>query len=274
MPGPFFIPDVSRWQGPRPNFAAIAALPDHVGCIVKATQGVHFAPAWFAENWPRVRASGGPRYGRSWFRGCFHYAEPTASGTAQADYLLRAVDRAGGWGDGDMPPAWDLEGDKWTSRQQIVDISSQFAERIKQALGKAPILYTGSTWREFGVMESAGFAALWTPHVDRMVPFGWPRERIILHQYVGTGKYYDPSGQPAQRNYPIGVPGLAPSADMNVVLDGGEPATSIDRVRALLLGAPARRSSFGISTPVVIGVGAGLLALGIMIASAGSDELM
>jgi GH25 family lysozyme M1 (1,4-beta-N-acetylmuramidase) len=297
MAGPFFIPDLSAWQGPLPNFNAIAAAPNHIGCIIKATQGVGpgvsqgHSPQWFGLNWPRVREAGSSRFGQTWFRGCYCYAEPTPSGTAQADYLLRTVDLAGGWGDGDMPPAWDLEGSRWISRQQIVDVSSQFAERIKQQLGRAPILYTGSTWRKFGVKESAGFKNLWTTHMDLMVPFGWPTESVILHQYIGTGKYYNPSSQPAKLGYPKGVPGLASSVDMNVVMDGGFPATSIDRVRALLTGrgaparealardAPARQATTraaptrgGISMPIVIGVGTGLLALGIMISSVGRDE--
>ena len=272
MAGPFFIVDLSAHEGQQPNFNAIAAAPNHVGCIIKATQGVSYAPSWFTENWPRVRAAGGARYGSSFFRGCYHYAEPTPSGAMQADYLLRAVDRAGGWGDGDMPPAWDLEGAKWTSRQQIVDVSSQFADRVKQRLGRTPILYTGSTWRKFGVKERAGFNAMWTPHMDLMVPFGWPNASVILHQYVGDGKYYSPVSKPAKLGYPTEVPGMGAKIDMNVVMDGGSPATSIERVRAILMGRGAARDRGGVSMPVVIGVGAGLLALGLMIASAGRDE--
>lgn len=284
MAGPYFIPDVSSWQGNAPNFDAIAAAgPSYVGCIIKSSQGVGpgvspqhgHSLTWFRDNWPRVRAAGGERYGKTWFRGCYHFATPTKSGSAQADHVLAAVERAGGWGEGDMPPAWDLEGDLWSSRQQIVDVSSEFAERIRRELGRAPILYTGSTWRKFGVKERAGFEALWTTHMDKMVPFGWPNARVILHQYVGTGKYYNPSSRPAKLGYPTGVPGLAPSADMNVVMDGGAPATSIERVRAILTtGRPSGTGDRGgVSVPVVLGVGAGLLAIGLMIASAGSDEL-
>ena len=285
MAGPFFIPDVSAWQGNLPNFDAIAqAGPSYVGCIIKSSQGIGpgvspqhgHSLTWFRDNWPRVAAAGGSRYGTSWFRGCYHFATPRSSGTAQADYLLSTVDRAGGWAFGDMPPAWDLEGKEWTSQQQIVDISSEFAERIKQQTGRAPILYTGSTWRQFGVRESAGFNALWTTHMDKMAAFGWPNARIILHQYVGTGKYYNPASMPAKLGYPTGVPGLTATADMNVVMDGGSPATSIERVRAILTGQggtfTADRGGRGISMPIVLGVSAGLLALGIMIASASSDD--
>jgi hypothetical protein len=276
MAGHFFIPDVSAHQGELPNFSAVAADSRMVGCIIKATQGVTYAPSWFTVNWPRVTAAGGSRYGKSWFRGCFHFATPTPSGTAQADYLLKAVERAGGWGDGDMPPAWDLEGSAWTSRQQIVDVSSQFAERIKQQLGKAPILYTGAVWRSFGVKEKAGFTKLWTTHMDKMALYGWPNSSVVLHQYVGTGKYYNPASAAATQRYPTGVSGLAATADMNVVMDGGTPATSIERVRQILTGSGGTfaRGGRGVSMPIMIGVGAGLLALGIMITSAGHDELV
>jgi hypothetical protein len=287
MAGPFFIPDLSSWEGNTPNFDAISAAPSMVGCIIKSSQGVGpgvssqhgHSLTWFRDNWPRVRAAGdgylkGFRYGRSWFRGCYHYATPTPSGTLQADYMLAAVDRAGGWGDGDLPPAWDLEGDEWSSRQQIVDVSSSFAERIRQRTGRIPFLYTGSVWRKFGVRERAGFGKLWSTHMDLMAPYGWPNESIVLYQYVGDGKYWNPSSFPAKRGYPTNVPGLSAKVDMNVVMDGGDVATSIDRVRAVLTGAGGLLGRGGVSAPVVVGVAAGLVALGLMIARAGRDELV
>jgi len=270
MAGPFFIPDLSAHQGTLPNFAAIAEQSNMVGCIIKATQGVTYSPEWFTINWPRVRAAGGSRYGTSWFRGCFHYATPSPSGTAQADYMLAAVNRAGGFGDGDMPPAWDLEGSAWTSRQQVVDVSSQFADRVKQRIGKAPILYTGATWRKYGVKEKAGFNKLWSTHLNVMEPYGWPNSSYVLWQYVGTGKYYNPTT--AALGFPTSVPGLEPTADMNVVLDGGAPATSIDRVRAILTG----HGSFGatgkrVVVPMLIGTG--LLLAGAMLARHTKEQL-
>lgn len=281
MPGPFFIVDVSSWEGNLPNFDAIAAAgPNYIGCIIKSSQGLGpgvsrgHSLTWFKDNWPRVRASGGSRYGSTWFRGCYHYATPRTSGAAQADYMLKTIERAGGWGAGDMPPAWDLEGAEWTSRQQIIDVSSQFAETIKQKLGRSPLLYTGSTWRKFNVTDRAGFDALWTTHMDLMAKFGWPNQSIVLHQYVGDGKYYNPSSEPAKRGYPTAVPGMGSVVDMNVVMDRGAPAADISRAREILLGRSTERSvwSGGSSLPVMLGVGAGLLALGILAATAGRDE--
>lgn len=281
----FFIPDLSSWEGNAPNFDAIAAAPNMVGCIIKSSQGVGpgvspqhgHSLTWFRDNWPRVRAAGegylkGWRYGRSWFRGCYHYATPTPGGDAQADYMLNTVEKAGGWGEGDLAPAWDLEGDDWSSRQQIVDVSSAFSARIKSRLGKEPILYTGSVWRKFGVKERAGFGAMWSPHLNLMEPYGWPNSSYVLWQYVGDGKYWNPAY--AVFGYPTGVPGLNAKADMNVVMDGGTAATSIDRVRAVLTGHGGLLGRGGVSTPLVVGVAAGLLALGFMVARAGRDELM
>jgi hypothetical protein len=241
---------------------------------------------WFQDNWPRVRVAGGSRYGRTWFRGCYHYATTTPDGGAQADYLLGAVERAGGWGGGDLPPAWDLEGKEWSSRQQIVDVSSQFSERIQKRLGRAPILYTGSVWRKFGVKEKAGFGSMWSPHLNLMEPYGWPNGSYMLWQFAGDGKYWNPAT--ALFGYPTSVPGLSAKVDMNVVMDGGTVATSMDRARAILTGRgevlsssaeyggiPSRgsRNVGGLSMPLVIGVSAGLLAMGIMISRAG-DELI
>lgn len=300
MAGPFFIPDLSSWQGNLPDFDAIAARPDMVGCIIKSSQGLGpgvspqrgHALTFFRDNWPRVAAAGGERYGSTWFRGLYHFATPNSSGTEQADHVLATVDRAGGWGAGDLPPAWDLEGNEWTSKQQVIDLSAQFAERIYSQLGRRAILYTGSTWRKFGITDRAGFGSLWTPHMDVMARYGWPNETIVLHQYVGTGKYYNRSSEPARLGYPTSIEGIS-GIDMNVVLDGGVPATSIERVQQIFTGtndltqalpatapseapsAPADRGdSIGfLSTPVLIGIGAvGLLAIGIAIASSSGDD--
>lgn len=278
----FFLPDLSSWQGNLPNFNAIAATPNMVGCIIKSSQGIGpgvsvehgHSLTWFKDNWPRVAAAGRDRYGTSFFRGLYHYGTPTPSGAAQADYVLDTVDRAGGWAFGDLPPAWDLEGSAWSSRQQIVDVSSQFAERIKSRHGRAPILYTGSVWRKFGVKDRAGFGSLWTTHLDLMAPLGWPNTDIILHQYAGDGKYWSPSGKEAHLGYPTSVPGLGATVDMNVVIDGGSPATAIDRVRAILTRGVSGSTRGSVSVPIVIGLGAGLLGLGILMTRAGRDAAL
>lgn len=258
--GPYFMPDLSSYQGAAPNFDAIAATPRMVGAILKTSQGLGpgtnpgASPQWFQNNWNRLRTAGGSRYGSSWFRGVYHFGSPTSSGAAQADYMMSAVDRGGGWGDGDMPPAWDLEGALWTSAQQIVDVSSQFASRVKQLTGKSPILYTGATWRQFKITNKAGFGQMWSSHLNVMEPYGWPNSSYALWQYAGDGKYYNPAT--AVFGYPTAVGGM-PTLDMNVVMDGGAAATSIDRVRTVLTGRG------GLLLPLLLG---GLFVAGYLIA--------
>lgn len=234
MAGPYFIPDIyEKDLGPSPNFAALAADPRIVGCIIKATQGVQYSPAWFTNNWPRARAAGGSRYGSSWFRGCYHFGMPNTHGATQADFCLAAIERAGGIGSGDMPIAWDLEGDAWGSAQQVVDISSQFAERIRARTGKTPVLYAGATVRDMRITNRMGFSKLWTPHLD-MSKAGWPISDYSLWQYAGDGRWYNPALAPIY-NFPTSIAGWG-GTDMNVVMDGGKTAQSIAAVQTALTG--------------------------------------
>lgn len=263
--GPFFIPDIYENDlGALPNFTALAADPRMVGCIIKATQGVSYSPAWFMMNWARVRSAGGARYGDSWFRGCYHFGTPAATGAAQADYFLAAVDLAGGWDDGDTVPAWDLEGSAWTSNQQIIDISSAFAARIKQQIGKTPLLYAGSLIRDRGITDHMGFERLWSPQIN-MAAANWTVGQYALWQYAGDGgRGYDLRSNYAQSgamSFPLTVPGWG-GTDMNVVMDGGMPARSIGDVKSILTGRG------GGLLPILLG-GAGLIALGLMSARDG-----
>jgi len=231
--GPFFIPDIYENDlGPSPNFGALAVQPGVVGCIIKATQGVTYSPAWFTRNWNAVGAAGAARYD-SWFRGCYHFATPTPGGAAQADYYLKAVQAAGGWGATDIAPIYDLEGTAWSSAQQIVDVGSAFADAVAQATGKTPILYAGALIRDLHISDRMGYGRMFSPHLD-MSGAGWSALDFALWQYAGDGKLYDPAS--AVYGYPTAIDGWG-ATDMSVVYSGGSPATDIDQVRSILTGA-------------------------------------
>ncbi len=255
--GPFFIADLYALDlGAYPNFDALVAAPNVVGVILKATQGVQYAPPWFLNNWERARAAGGDRYGDTWFRGAYHFAMPTTDGGTQADFFLDFVDRAGGWGDGDLPPIWDIEGSAWTSKQQIIDSSSQFAARVFERTGKTPILYTGAAVRDNDITDHMGFRWLWTPHLN-MSRADWSLDQYALWQYAGDGKLYNPAS--AVYGFPLSIPGWG-ATDMNVVLDQGGIAHDMDNVRSILLGRDR-----GLSTSEIV-----LVSLASMIAAAGA----
>lgn len=247
---PFFVADVySEDLGPLPNFDALIAAPNVVGCILKATQGTSYLPNWFLANWPRVRAAGRSRYGSSWFRGAYHFANPTPGGAAQADFCLGAIERAGGWSSGDMPLFYDLEGSAWSSPAQIIDVASSFADRVKQRTGRTPCLYTGAAVRDRGITDKMGYRGLWTPHLD-MSRAGWSLSEYKLWQYAGDGKLYDPAS--AKYGFPTYIPGWG-GTDMSVVMSGGSFAGSLGAVRDVLIGG----SPWG--TYLLLGAAAALL---------------
>jgi len=245
MTAGIFVPDIYEQDlGPTPNFAALAARSDIAGVIIKATQGVQYSPAWFTVNWGRARAAAGARYGSTFFRGCYHFGMPTTRGDVQADFCLAAIAKAGGLASGDMPIAWDLEGSAWSSAQQIVDISSQFAERVRARTGKTPVLYSGATVRDRGIKNRMGYGKMWTPHLD-MSKAGWSLKDYTLWQYAGDGKLYNPAS--AVYGFPTSIPGWG-ATDMNVVMKNGAFASSISDARAVLMG--------GISITLLLGAAA------------------
>lgn len=229
----YFVADIyANDLGAAPNFAALAADSRLVGCIAKATQGISYAPAWFTQNWPRIRAAAGSRYGSSFFRGCYHFADPYSPGNLQADFCLGAIERAGGLASGDMPLFYDLEGAAWSSTQQVIDVGAAFAARVKSRTGKSPCLYTGATVRDQGITNHMGFSGIWTPHLD-MRAAAWPLSSYKLWQYAGDGKLYNPAS--AVYGFPTAIAGWG-ATDMSVVMDRGSFATSLSRVRDVLLG--------------------------------------
>jgi GH25 family lysozyme M1 (1,4-beta-N-acetylmuramidase) len=244
---PFLVADVSAHQGDAPNFGALAEKC--VGVILKATQGTHYHPSWFAKNWRRARNAGGARYGTSWFRGAYHYLEFDTDGAAQADYFLDAIEAAGGWGAGDMHVFVDVEwgnpdsGNEWSAAQarrqmaattqQIIACVTSFANRIKLRSGRKTILYGRGVLRDRRITSRMGCAGVWNAGYTAKMPLngleGWSADDVVLWQYT------DGDGYQAQS---LGLPRLIEAfgqrVDLNVVVDGPRKVT-LDTVRSRLV---------------------------------------
>ena len=248
--GPFFLVDFGHGLG-SPEFPALVRATNIVGAILKVSQGTSSQwPSWFNKQWRRARDAGGGRYGSTWFRGAYHFATP-ADGARQADFALDAIEAAGGWDDGDMPLAWDIEGDAWNDDKALRRrVSSKFAARVLQRTGRRPMLYGNG---DIGIGADDGFDTMWTPHPRRLAP--WPAARFRIYQYAGlnngTVSYYDPRGIPARKGFPLRVPGWGSShgTDMNVVLNGGNALTDVRKLRSVLTGKNGSRA--GIVTGLV-----------------------
>lgn len=220
--------------GGHPDLAALAAAgaPWH-GCILKATEGTYYTGGeWFRAGWRQVRDLGGFRYGSSWFRGAYHYLIFALDGGAQADYYLRAIDRAGGWSS-DLPPIVDVEraGQRSTpTKAQVEDCVGAFASRIKSLTGRPTILYGGSLLRDLQIESHMGCSWLWIARYASSLPpsayqsIGWTLAETLLWQYCGDGE-----------SYLAGYPSWSPMGrcDVSATIGAGGGQSALDLLRSL-----------------------------------------
>src|ERR1041385_2096021 len=139
---------VDLWEGdlhghPQLEKLGAAGYP-WCGVVMKTSEGLEYHSDWFLAQWGKAREVGGERYGRDWFRGCYHYARLNEDPIKQCHLHLSRVELAGGWGGGDLPSWLDVEGannpmNLTTAR--IEDFISMWVEEYKAATGRAPWLY-------------------------------------------------------------------------------------------------------------------------------------
>lgn len=237
MESPFLILDASHWTGEDPPWQVLAAHPQIVGVIIKATQATNYAPAWFVKHWPRVRDVARARYGDTWFRGCYHFLDFRVDGTKQADFFLDHVERAGGWGDGDIHPIVDVElggPNGSATAAQVIECTTAFARRVKERSGRKVILYGRGAMRDLGIRDRMGCDAVWNPAYTReMVTNGltpaWSLDDVVLWQYAGDG-----AGDASKHGLPLTIPGFPTNMDMSVFVDGARKPT-LARLRQRLV---------------------------------------
>jgi lysozyme len=239
MGPPFLIVDASAHTGAAPRWDVLAAHPNVVGVIIKATQGTSYAPAWFHEHWPRVRDVARARYGDTWFRGAYHYLEFLQDGAKQADFFLDAIDRAGGWGAGDIHPIVDVElggpgaRNRDASAAQIIACTTAFARRVKDRTGRRVMLYGRGAMRDLGINSKMGCDVVWNPSYTRtMVTNGlsaWKLDDVALWQYAGDG-----AGDASVHGLPLSIPGFSSNMDLSVYIDGDRKPT-LDGLRRRLV---------------------------------------
>ncbi len=196
--------------GGKPNWEAAVEAENVVGAIIKATESTTFNTTWFAKNWARVKEVGGDRYGKTWFRGAYHFLKFNRDGAAQADFYLDAIDAAGGFDLGDVIPIVDVElgndgqpdeqgrvrprNSNWdASAQQIIDCTSAFAQRAKERSGQEVMLYGNGAMRDKSISDRMGCDWLWIPRYTPTLPrkmyerAGWSLDRVAMWQYCGDG---------------------------------------------------------------------------------------
>jgi lysozyme len=157
----------------------------------KATEGVAFADRQFQSNWAGIRSAG-------MLRGAYHFFRPALPVARQADQFAA---RVGPLAAGDLPPMLDLEEtsrnaseDEWprVGKTRRVALALEWLERVEQALGRQPIIYTRGSFVE-DVLGAPGLLLrypMWIAHYTEdaqpQTPAGWPG--WLLWQYSQTGR--------------------------------------------------------------------------------------
>lgn len=229
--GPYLFVDLyAQDLGMHPPWTILATTPHYFGAIIKATEGTHYAPSWFRDNWQAIRRTANGRYGTTWFRGAYHFLRLLEPGRAQADYYLDAIEHAGGWDRGDIIPIVDVElggernPNRRASMQQIIDCAVAWSRRVKERTGRRVMLYGRGAMRDLAIKSKMGCDVVWNPsYTARMVTNGlvppWSLDDIALWQFGGDGV-----GNASVHHLPLKVPGFG-AVDVSVYVDGPRKPT-------------------------------------------------
>jgi GH25 family lysozyme M1 (1,4-beta-N-acetylmuramidase) len=235
--------------------ALIAAGPPWHGAIVEVSLGTGGTTprqeqigAWFLKQWPAIRAAAGGRYGSDFFRGGYHYLLAGVDGAAQADHYLARIEQAGGWGPGDLWPIVDVEegGNDTRTRQEIIDSTTAFAERVRAKTGRKVMLYGGAFLANKNIADKMGCSWLWYPSWTATLPpqsyerIGWTRDELLAWQYVG-----DNNGQ--LEGYPKKSP-LASQTDISAITIAGGGANALEWLCTNLKSAEEPRLRYLLAT--------------------------
>lgn len=212
-----------------------AGAPWHL-VMLKATQGNYYrASGWFGRMWKIARDT--ERYGVDWFRTAYHYLDVRVDAKLQADYFLAEVERAGGWGHGDIYPCVDVErgGQRVeVSAQQVIDVTSTWVDAVRTVTGQRVVLYGGSYLRDLKIVDHMGCSFIWVADYERHLDphhyadISFSLAELFAWQGVGvngdgtvSGKWDEP--------YPLTTP--AGRADLSAVTIDGGGAYALEHLR-------------------------------------------
>jgi lysozyme len=160
--------------------------------IARVSDGLSVVDTQFASNWSGIRQAG-------LVRGVYQFFRPARDPIAQADLLLQKVQAAGGFQPGDLPPVLDIETVDGVSVATLRQRMQQWLDRVEQALGRRPIIYTAAFMSQ---NVGTGFSRypLWVANYGvtcPTMPDGW-----------STWKFWQSSSTGS-------VPGISGNVDVN-----------------------------------------------------------
>lgn len=177
--------DCSSWQGTISWQAAKAKSVRFA--FIKATEGSTYMNPNFPLDWKEARRSG-------IIRGAYHYFDPSQSVTSQVNHFVAVV---GFLETGDLPPALDLEGNKWNAIpiKDRLPLALSWLNAVEQAFGLPPVVYVGHYFAR-DVLRTAGVFQLrrhklWIPNYNTkiqqpLIPAPW--SNWTFWQYTDSGQ--------------------------------------------------------------------------------------
>lgn len=194
--------DVSYWDAgiDWPKVRATGQL----FVFVKATEATSYKDPTFDDNWFGAKSAG-------LLRGAYHFFRCNVDAKKQADHFIDYVKSF--HDDGELPPVLDIESHDGQRRDKIIPAAKTWLERVENAFGRQPIIYSGQYFLQDYLSESGGGPPAWakdyalwlaqypnqyTPGLQPCLPRGW---------FKWTFWQYSEKGQ---------VNGINASVDLNV----------------------------------------------------------
>jgi lysozyme len=147
--------------------------------FTKATEGDLYADPTFDDNWRGAKAAG-------LLRGAYHFFRSNVDGLKQAtkfiDYVKSMNDN------GELPPVLDLETHDGQAKARIISRAKAWLDRVEEAFGKKPIIYSGRFFLQDHFSEAGGGPPVWAkdyplwiaqypdnyvPGMQPVLPRGW-----------------------------------------------------------------------------------------------------
>jgi lysozyme len=158
--------------------------------LIKATEGRTFQAHSFQDKWQHSKSAG-------ILRGAYHFFRPSRTGEEQATNFLNTLNEVEGLGPDDIAPVLDIEVRDGISSPEIRRRCLVWLEKVEQATGRKPIIYTGSSFGNDVLGSEPKFADyfLWVANYTQgkpWVPGGWTN--CAIWQYTDAGKVKGISG--------------------------------------------------------------------------------
>lgn len=147
--------------------------------FIRLADGAALRDSMFATNWVESRRAGV-------LRGAYLFFRPEQSIADQADLMIAAMrNRASD----DLPPVIDIEVDGGLAPPIVAARARAWIDRVREALGVEPIVYTGGDlWRNGGAYL-LGAQPLWLAHYTQTcptLPSPWTRWTFWQHTDRGA----------------------------------------------------------------------------------------